>query len=437
MPNGPGIDTFTYRVVDSSGAASNAATVTIYVTGPAGPPIVGNDLFEVQQGRELAVAAPGVLTNDTSPNPRLGLTVLLQRDTAKGTLLLQPDGSFVYTPLPGFTGIDQFSYRCATPRAACPPEAHVGITVTGRRSADGDDRRHVTRRDGATILGPTHVHRDPRRRQPARPSPSGPCRTADRAARRSCRWPPAPAPVVAADFDPTLVRNGTYSIVIRAVTSGGGVLVSETGVSVEGDYKPGRYTTTFRDVALNSSNIPIELLRTYDSTNKASGELGAGWSLELANFRVESNGPLGGGGWSRFTCGTFPFLATCYESSQAALRHRHVARRARRALPLRPRPRARSWCRTLTTAGFVAEPGTTSTLEPVGNGLLLSGVGLPARRLLQRRRHLRPDPVRAHRQVRHPATASTGAPACSGSPTATATPSASAATASARRRGSR
>src|SRR5690606_27666648 len=110
---------------------------------------------------------------------------------------------------------------------------------------------------------------------------------------------------VAAEFDPTLVRNGTYLIVVRAETAGGGVLVDEPGLVVEGDYKPGRYTTTFRDVALNSGNIPVELLRTYDSTNRAAGDFGPGWSRAFGGFKIESNGPLGAGRWTSFTCGSF------------------------------------------------------------------------------------------------------------------------------------
>ncbi|HEX4980968.1 MAG TPA: RHS repeat-associated core domain-containing protein, partial [Ilumatobacteraceae bacterium] len=129
---------------------------------------------------------------------------------------------------------------------------------------------------------------------------------------------------------------------------------------------------TYRDVALNSANIPIELLRTYDSTNKTAGDLGVGWSLELANFRIDTNGPLGGGGWSRFTCGSFPFLATCYETSKPHFvtvtwpdgtleRFRFAPNQGSQLVP------------TITTAGFVAEPGTTSTLAAVDNGLLLVG----------------------------------------------------------------
>src|SRR5262249_36991118 len=128
-PHGPGIDTFVYHVTDSSGATSNDVTVTIVVTGPPGPPIVGNDLFEVQTGNELTITSPGVLGNDTSPNPRLGLTVVLQRDAAKGMLLLHADGSFAYTPAPGYTGLDQFSYIVRDSEGRVSTVANVGITV--------------------------------------------------------------------------------------------------------------------------------------------------------------------------------------------------------------------------------------------------------------------------------------------------------------------
>jgi YD repeat-containing protein len=370
VPNGPGIDTFVYRVVDSAGASSNEATVTIYVTGPPGPPNVGNDLFEVQQGRELVVPSPGVLANDYSPDPRLGLTVLLQRDAAKGSLLLRADGTFSYTPLPGYTGVDQFSYVVRDSEGRTSGEARVGITVT----AGGPPTATVgstSPADGATILQPTPVTAT------LVPPPGESVTEWSLSFRQPGSATLVPlasgtGTAVAGDFDPTLLPNGTYALAIRALTSGGGVLVSETGVTVEGDYKPGRYTTTFRDVAVNSANIPIDLLRTYDSTSKASGDFGPGWTLELGSFRVESNGPLGAGRWTSFTCGTFPFLATCYEPSKPHFvtvtwpdghveRFRFTPNQGSQLVP------------TITTAGFAAEPGTTSTLEPVGNGLLLSG----------------------------------------------------------------
>jgi hypothetical protein len=176
---------------------------------------------------------------------------------------------------------------------------------------------------------------------------------------------------LAADFDPTTVRDGTYDIVIRAVTSGGGILVSETGVSVDGRYKPGRYSTTYRDVAANSANIPIDLLRTYDSTNKTSGDLGVGWSLQLANFRVDTNGPLVPAPGRRSPAalspsgdllhGIAPHFVTITWPDGHLERFRFEPNKGSSLVP------------TLTTAGFVAEPGTTSTLSALDDGLLLSG----------------------------------------------------------------
>jgi RHS repeat-associated protein len=370
VPNSPGIDTFVYRVVDSSGAFSNDATVTIYITGPAGPPIVGNDRYELLEGQELTIGTPGLLLNDYSPNPRLGLTVVLQRDAAKGTLLVNPDGSFVYTPEAGFTGIDQFSYKLRDSEGRLSGEARVGITV----KAGGPAIATVgptSPAAGSIILGPTHF-------TATLTPPAGETVTSWTVSYRA----PGGAVLiplasgagnsVAADFDPTLVRNGTYEIVIRAITSGGGVLVSPTGVSVEGEYKPGRYVTTFRDVALNSANIPIELYRTYDSINKGAKDLAPGWSLELANFKVETNGPLGGGGWSKFTCPGGIFFQTCYATSRphfvtVTWPDGHVER-----FKFDPVPGS-TLLPTFTTAAFKAEPGTTSTLQATASSLLLSG----------------------------------------------------------------
>ena len=369
-PHGPGIDTFVYHVLDTSGAVSNDATVTIVVTGPPGPPIVGNDLFQVQQGRELNVAGPGVLANDTSPNPRLGLTVLLQRDTAKGMLLLHADGSFVYTPSAGYVGVDQFSYVVRDSEGRVSQTANVGITVTAGGPATAVVGT-TSPAAGARLTGPTHF-------TATLVPPGGESVTGWTASYRRpgdatlVQLATGSGATVAADFDPTVLRNGVYDIVIRAVTSGGGILVNETGVSVEGDYKPGRYATTYSDVAVNSANIPIDLQRTYDNTNKTVGDFGVGWTLDLAQFRIDSNGPIGGGGWSTFTCGSFPFLATCYRSSVPHFvtvtwpdghvdRFRFAPNQGSHLLP------------SITTAGFAAEPGTTSTLEAVDNRLLLTG----------------------------------------------------------------
>lgn len=58
----------------------------------------------------LGVSAPGVLAND-DPDGGGAMTALLVQDVAQGALELNADGSFAYTPAPGFLGTDSFTYR--------------------------------------------------------------------------------------------------------------------------------------------------------------------------------------------------------------------------------------------------------------------------------------------------------------------------------------
>ena len=72
-------------------------------------PVATADNFGASRDRSLAVAAPGVLANDSDADGN-ALTVKLASDTAHGTLTLKPDGSFSYMPTSGFTGTDEFTY---------------------------------------------------------------------------------------------------------------------------------------------------------------------------------------------------------------------------------------------------------------------------------------------------------------------------------------
>jgi len=96
-----GSDQFRYQL---SGLGT-AATVTITITNAA--PVAKPDAY-TWAGGTLVVAAPGVLANDTDADP---LTAILESDVANGTLTLNPDGSFAYTPEPDFNGLDSFTYR--------------------------------------------------------------------------------------------------------------------------------------------------------------------------------------------------------------------------------------------------------------------------------------------------------------------------------------
>ncbi|MFO1477561.1 MAG: Ig-like domain-containing protein, partial [Verrucomicrobiota bacterium] len=103
-----GTDSFTYQANDGQ-ATSAVATATITISLNS-PPSAQSDTFYYQANRTLNVTAPGVLANDTDANGDI-LSALLGTGPAQGSLTLNSDGSFSYTPNPGATGVDHFTYR--------------------------------------------------------------------------------------------------------------------------------------------------------------------------------------------------------------------------------------------------------------------------------------------------------------------------------------
>jgi VCBS repeat-containing protein len=93
--------------------------------------VAADDVYTTPLNVPLDVAAPGVLLNDTDTEGD-PLTAVLDSGPAHGTLVLNADGSFTYTPAPGFLGADSFAYR-ATDGQAESSVATVRITVTGTR----------------------------------------------------------------------------------------------------------------------------------------------------------------------------------------------------------------------------------------------------------------------------------------------------------------
>jgi hypothetical protein len=104
-----GTDTFTYKANDTE-LLSGPATVTIVVTPVPDPPVAVDDFFWVNKNESLTVDRPGVLGNDYDVDPGDALQVALVDDVSYGTLSLNPDGSFTYTPVDDFEAVDSFTY---------------------------------------------------------------------------------------------------------------------------------------------------------------------------------------------------------------------------------------------------------------------------------------------------------------------------------------
>ncbi len=109
-----GTDSFTYRATDGI-ANSNLATVTITVNAVNDAPVANDDFYSGVEDTVLTVPARGVLANDTDiDNTNAQLSVAAPRPVSgpsNGTLVLNADGSFTYTPNADFFGTDSFTYR--------------------------------------------------------------------------------------------------------------------------------------------------------------------------------------------------------------------------------------------------------------------------------------------------------------------------------------
>jgi len=105
-----GTDSFTYLASDGT-LQSELATVTITVTPVNDWPIANDDFYETMTGVLLDVAAPGVLENDVLLDPNEVVSIEILDAPLHGTLSINDDGSFTYTPDAGFMGTDTFRYQ--------------------------------------------------------------------------------------------------------------------------------------------------------------------------------------------------------------------------------------------------------------------------------------------------------------------------------------
>jgi hypothetical protein len=122
-----GQDSFTYQVVSSTSPTliSNKATVQIsvadYAAGQGGtggaspngsnplPPIANPDAWTLSSNTPLTVSNAGVIKNDIDPQ-NYQLVVSVKAQPSNGTLVLDAQGGFTYTPKSGFVGTDTFTY---------------------------------------------------------------------------------------------------------------------------------------------------------------------------------------------------------------------------------------------------------------------------------------------------------------------------------------
>jgi len=141
-----GEDTFTYRAYDGVGYSA-PATVSITITNRA--PTAADDAYQTYRNQPLNVVAPGVLDNDSDADGD-ALTAALLSAPTHGTVTLNANGSFVYTPTTDFTGADTFTYRAYDGVGYSAP-ATVSITITNRAPTAADDAYQTYRNQPLSV----------------------------------------------------------------------------------------------------------------------------------------------------------------------------------------------------------------------------------------------------------------------------------------------
>lgn len=150
--NFSGTDSFTYRVRDAGGLDSNIATVTLTVTAVNDAPVAANDSYVVSEDSVLQISAPGVRDNDTDiDTAAAGLTVTIATPAQRGTVTLNPDGSFLYTPLPNVSGADTFAYRLSDGTSSSTATVTIAITEVPDPPAAADDTATTNEDTAVTI----------------------------------------------------------------------------------------------------------------------------------------------------------------------------------------------------------------------------------------------------------------------------------------------
>ncbi|NEU08701.1 tandem-95 repeat protein, partial [Flavihumibacter sp. R14] len=121
-----GTDSFTYKVNDGT-LESNIATVIITVTIVNQSPIAADDHFElINTDLEGSISL-----NDYDPDGD-SLVYSIITNPEHGEVRINPDGTFQYSPNPGFSGVDTLVYKVCDSAGLC---AEAKVFLTSRPSA--------------------------------------------------------------------------------------------------------------------------------------------------------------------------------------------------------------------------------------------------------------------------------------------------------------
>lgn len=138
-----GIDTFTYRAVDSKGGLSEPVTVTISVEPqPNRAPVASPDAFGVAEDGVLTIPVASLLSNDTDADGN-ALAVTAVGNAVNGTVTLA-GGNVTFTPTANFSGVASFTYTVSDGLATANGSVTVDVTPVNDPALAQNDNATTT-----------------------------------------------------------------------------------------------------------------------------------------------------------------------------------------------------------------------------------------------------------------------------------------------------
>lgn len=130
-----GQDEFEYDLAGKQAAVTVEVRSTGWLLIPDNQqPVASADSYIVYTSDVLSITAPGLLLNDTDAQNTVapfyaGLTARLYKEPTHGSVVINEDGSFTYTPEAGYVGRDTFIYDAVDDGSMHSIPQTVGITV--------------------------------------------------------------------------------------------------------------------------------------------------------------------------------------------------------------------------------------------------------------------------------------------------------------------
>src|SRR5207247_6027401 len=113
-------------------------------------PVDINENYSLNHDTTLTLGAPGVLANDTDADGD-GFSAVLVGLPSHGGVILNSNGSFTYSPAPGYNGPDSFTYK-ANDGLADSGVATVAITGHAGNNAPAAVDDNYTLDEDTTLI---------------------------------------------------------------------------------------------------------------------------------------------------------------------------------------------------------------------------------------------------------------------------------------------